>query len=79
MPEERRMTVSKFLDTIENPSSANGVFYIQKQNSNLTDEFSSLLKDVDSEISWGTDAFGMSLLCGNSLPFTESRRAVVSF
>ena len=58
MPEERRMTISKFLDILDNPSSANGVFYIQKQNSNLTDEFSVLLKDVDAEITWGTEAFG---------------------
>ena len=58
MPEERRMTISKFLDILDKPSSANGVFYIQKQNSNLTDEFGVLLKDVDAEITWGTEAFG---------------------
>ena len=58
MPEERRMTISKFLDILDKPSSANGVFYIQKQNSNLTDEFSILLKDVDADIPWGTEAFG---------------------
>lgn len=58
MPEERMMHMSDFLDIIENPASANGVFYIQKQNSNLTDEFASLLNDVPLEISWGTEAFG---------------------
>jgi len=58
MPEERRMKMSEFIDILENPESANGVFYIQKQNSNLTQEFQEIICDVDKDISWATEAFG---------------------
>lgn len=58
MPEERRMTMSKFIDIIKNPQKANGVFYIQKQNSNLTEEFGDIVMDVEEDIPWATLAFG---------------------
>lgn len=58
MPEERRMTMRKFLDIINNPRSANGVFYVQKQNSNLTEEFGEVLDDVEKDIPWASVAFG---------------------
>ncbi|XP_076115665.1 bifunctional peptidase and (3S)-lysyl hydroxylase Jmjd7-like [Mytilus galloprovincialis] len=58
MPHEKMMKVKEFLKVIENPDEFKDVYYIQKQNSNLTDEFATLLKDVDSGISWGTEAFG---------------------
>ncbi|XP_013074420.2 bifunctional peptidase and (3S)-lysyl hydroxylase Jmjd7-like [Biomphalaria glabrata] len=61
MPEERRMEMSQFLDILFNTDQTNkpsGVFYIQKQNSNLHDEFAELMKDVDSHIDWGSQAFG---------------------
>ncbi|XP_060552824.1 bifunctional peptidase and (3S)-lysyl hydroxylase Jmjd7-like isoform X2 [Ruditapes philippinarum] len=58
MPEERMMKLSQFLDILDKPESAKGVFYVQKQNSNLTDEFVSVMEDVDPEIKWGSDAFG---------------------
>ena len=51
------MKMEEFLDIIEEPGSANGVFYIQKQNSNLTEEFEELMVDVDKEISWASEAF----------------------
>lgn len=57
LPEQRIMKMSQFLDILDNPSSCNGVFYIQKQNSNLTDEFQSIMKDVQPEITWASDAF----------------------
>jgi len=57
MPEERSMNMEEFLDIIEDPETANGVFYIQKQNSNLTEEFVELMVDVDEEISWASEAF----------------------
>ena len=57
MPEERSMKMEEFLDIIEDPGSANGVFYIQKQNSNLTEEFEELMVDVDKEIIWASEAF----------------------
>ena len=57
MPEERSMKMEEFLDIIEDPETANGVFYIQKQNSNLTEEFAELMVDVDEEIRWASEAF----------------------
>jgi len=62
MPYEKTMQMKDFLNIIENPKDYKGIFYIQKQNSNLTDEFSTLLQDVDRGISWGTEAFGKLLL-----------------
>lgn len=58
MPEERRMEMSNFLDIMEHPDQHSGVFYIQKQNSNFTDEFREIIDDVESDIPWGTEAFG---------------------
>ena len=57
MPEERRMKMEEFLDIIEKPENANGVFYIQKQNSNLTEEFVELMGEVDEDIGWASEAF----------------------
>ncbi|OWF43314.1 JmjC domain-containing protein 7 [Mizuhopecten yessoensis] len=57
MPDERKMSMSEFLDKLERPDD-HRVFYIQKQNSNLTEEFSSIISDVDTHIDWGTEAFG---------------------
>ncbi|ESO91613.1 hypothetical protein LOTGIDRAFT_122126, partial [Lottia gigantea] len=56
MPEERSMTMSDFLDVLDTNSKE--VFYIQKQNSNLTEEFQSIIKDVSTNIPLGHDAFG---------------------
>lgn len=58
MPEERRLSFAKFLDIIEHESDFKGVFYVQKQNSNFTDEFEPLADDVDVDIAWATAAFG---------------------
>lgn len=61
MPEERTMSMSSFLDIIEENADEReekSIFYIQKQNSNLTDEFAELLTDIDSDLEWGTQAFG---------------------
>jgi len=57
MPEERTMNMEEFLDIIDNPETASGVFYIQKQNGNLTEEFVELMGDVDEEIGWASEAF----------------------
>ncbi|KAJ8681519.1 hypothetical protein QAD02_017311 [Eretmocerus hayati] len=56
LPDERMMTMSSFLENLEEPNE--NVFYIQKQNSNFED-FSELWKDIDGDISWATEAFGM--------------------
>nr|XP_022340536.1 jmjC domain-containing protein 7-like isoform X1 [Crassostrea virginica] len=58
MPEERRMTMADFLDILDHPNQQSGIFYIQKQNSNFTDEFEEIVDDVESDIQWGTEAFG---------------------
>lgn len=57
MPEERLLTMSKFLNTLEN-TKKDSVFYIQKQNSNFINNFSKLWSDAEIEISWATQAFG---------------------
>ncbi|CAL1547398.1 unnamed protein product [Lymnaea stagnalis] len=61
MPEERKICMSEFLNVLFSPEEerkSKGVFYIQKQNSNLNDEFSTLMKDVDPHVKFGTEAFG---------------------
>jgi len=58
MPEERTMNMGDFVDIMEDPTSANGVFYIQKQNSNLTEEFKDIIGDAETDIDWATEAFG---------------------
>lgn len=58
MPEERQMTISQFLDIMEGKVEANGIFYIQKQNSSLTLEFEELVGDIEKHIPWATEAFG---------------------
>ena len=59
MPEERLMSMSEFVRCIESPTK-DEVLYIQKQNSNLTDEFKSIIDDVESEIAWASSAFNKS-------------------
>ncbi|KYN41660.1 JmjC domain-containing protein 7 [Trachymyrmex septentrionalis] len=57
MPEERLLTISAFLDTLEN-TIENSVFYIQKQNSNFIHSFCKLWPDAEIEILWASEAFG---------------------
>ncbi|XP_035659255.1 bifunctional peptidase and (3S)-lysyl hydroxylase JMJD7-like [Branchiostoma floridae] len=58
MPEERTMKFSSFLDIMERNTQPNGIFYVQKQNSNFTEEFQEIIPDADVEISWASEAFG---------------------
>ena len=63
MPEERLMNFSSFLDVLQkNSSSADahqgGVFYVQKQNSNLLSEFSDIIDDVETDLPWASEALG---------------------
>ena len=55
MPEERRMTMAAFLDQLEEPVEGE-VYYVQRQNSNLTEELGELLGDV-AELPWASEAF----------------------
>jgi len=60
LPEERMMTFGDVVDILEADDPFQpGIFYIQKQCSNLMKEFSALLPDVDADISFGTEAFGV--------------------
>ncbi|CAG2063544.1 unnamed protein product [Timema podura] len=58
MPEEREMNMSEFLDALEDRHKYPGVFYVQRQNSNLTEDFPELMREVEPEISWASEAFG---------------------
>ncbi|GCC43457.1 hypothetical protein chiPu_0027505 [Chiloscyllium punctatum] len=58
MPEERQMPFNDFLDIIERKRAASGVFYVQKQCSNLTEEFPQLLQDIEPHITWMSEALG---------------------
>ncbi|XP_011342581.1 jmjC domain-containing protein 7 isoform X2 [Ooceraea biroi] len=57
MPEERLLTMSEFLDTLEN-TREDSVFYIQQQNSNFINSFHKLWSDTKIEIPWANEAFG---------------------
>ncbi|XP_053330438.1 bifunctional peptidase and (3S)-lysyl hydroxylase JMJD7 [Spea bombifrons] len=58
MPEERSLLLADVLDIIEKKKKPPGVFYIQKQCSNLTEEFPELLGDMESHIPWMSEALG---------------------
>lgn len=72
LAEERQIPFSQFLDIMsttaatppecsENYSCGNpGIFYIQKQNGNFTDEFFEINSDAQTELTWATEAFGRS-------------------
>jgi len=57
LPEEKTMDMAEFLETLEHPL-ANKVFYIQKQSSNLTEEFPELVNDSASNLEWASKLFG---------------------
>ncbi|XP_059616337.1 bifunctional peptidase and (3S)-lysyl hydroxylase Jmjd7 [Phlebotomus argentipes] len=47
MPEEQQMKMGDFLDKLDSKSDL--IYYIQKQNSNLSTDFEELLEDIDVE------------------------------
>ena len=47
MPETRFPCPFQILSCVSSLAGQNGVFYVQKQNSNLTDEFSALVRGED--------------------------------
>ncbi|KAI9550566.1 hypothetical protein GHT06_016442 [Daphnia sinensis] len=57
LPLEKVMPMNQFLCSLENPVE-NRVHYIQKQNSNLTEEFPELIADSADEIEWVSTLFG---------------------
>ncbi|XP_063586150.1 bifunctional peptidase and (3S)-lysyl hydroxylase Jmjd7-like isoform X2 [Penaeus indicus] len=58
MPEERFMLFADFLNIMEKPDSQPGIYYVQKQNSNFTEEFPEILQDASPEVSWFSEALG---------------------
>ncbi|XP_048806152.1 bifunctional peptidase and (3S)-lysyl hydroxylase JMJD7 isoform X3 [Lagopus muta] len=58
MPEERQMPFMDFLDIVEKKVTSPNVFYVQKQCSNLTEEFPELICDVQPDIPWMSEALG---------------------
>ena len=79
MPEERGMKMEDFIKRLNDPRP-NEVYYIQKQNSNLTNEFTEVFNDVDREISWASEAFGkkpdaINCWMGDGRAVTSSKRS----
>ncbi|XP_017263005.1 bifunctional peptidase and (3S)-lysyl hydroxylase JMJD7 [Kryptolebias marmoratus] len=60
MPEERQMSVSSVLDIIEGKVQKSGVFYVQKQCSNLLQELPELVDDLEADVPWMSAALGKS-------------------
>ncbi|KAM4542295.1 bifunctional peptidase and (3S)-lysyl hydroxylase JMJD7 isoform 2-T2 [Odontesthes bonariensis] len=56
MPEERQMSFSSVLDIIGGKVQRRGVFYIQKQCSNLLHELPELIDDLEPHIPWMSKA-----------------------
>ena len=56
LPEERVMKMNDFLD-VYSSDSVKDSFYIQKQNSNMIEEFSELMVDIEFNIPWASEAF----------------------
>ncbi|XP_072948049.1 uncharacterized protein JMJD7 [Epargyreus clarus] len=59
MPYEVEMTMAEFLDILE-AKEDNMIPYIQRQNSNLTEDFAELLEDVLPEVPFASTAFNKS-------------------
>ncbi|XP_031573392.1 bifunctional peptidase and (3S)-lysyl hydroxylase Jmjd7-like [Actinia tenebrosa] len=60
MAEDRSMKMKQFLDILDHKTEEKGIFYIQKQNSNFTEEFSEIICDAELDIPWTSEAFGLS-------------------
>lgn len=58
MPEEKKIKFSQFMEILRNPGQYHGIYYLQRQNSNLTNELPELLEDIEQDIPWATEAFG---------------------
>ncbi|XP_072221409.1 bifunctional peptidase and (3S)-lysyl hydroxylase JMJD7 isoform X2 [Leuresthes tenuis] len=56
MPEERQMSFSSVLDILEGKVQRGGVFYIQKQCSNLLQELPELIDDLQPHVPWMSSA-----------------------
>ncbi|XP_039993451.1 bifunctional peptidase and (3S)-lysyl hydroxylase JMJD7 isoform X3 [Xiphias gladius] len=61
MPEERQMSFSSVLDIIEGKVQECGVFYVQKQCSNLLEELPELTDDLEPHVPWMSTALEASI------------------
>ncbi|OQR78394.1 jmjC domain-containing protein 7-like [Tropilaelaps mercedesae] len=76
LPYETQMPLAEFIDAIETPC-LDEVLYIQKQNSNLENEFRALWKDISSDVrDWGCRVFGVDPDASNF--WMGDRRAITS-
>ncbi|XP_028993889.1 bifunctional peptidase and (3S)-lysyl hydroxylase JMJD7 isoform X4 [Betta splendens] len=86
MPEERQMSFSSVLDIIEGKVEKCGVFYIQKQCSNLLEELPELTQDVEPHVPWMSSALDPqevnlqgSCLCLGPAPQPDSSQSSPCF
>lgn len=82
LPFEKQMKFSHFLHKLEFSSHDSAIHYVQKQNSNMTTEFKSLMEDVDRELPWATEIFGRLHVSGFQNHFgvvSSSTLIVLSF
>ena len=78
MPLEVKMTFADFIKALRDPDGHPEVHYVQKQNSNLSDEFSILAEDT-AELEWASSAFGktpdaVNFWIGDSRAVTTSKK-----
>ena len=59
-PHYQVMKMELFLNILRGifPKNLEGVYYIQKQNSNFIEEFNEIHRDAMMEIPWANEAFG---------------------
>lgn len=77
MPEERQMPFMDFLDIVEKKVTSPNVFYVQKQCSNLTEEFPELISDVQPDIPWMSEALGKPISPAFSICFVWSFKTIM--
>lgn len=57
MPHDEPMPMSQLFGILEGKISYPGVCYLQRQNSNFTEDFSEMFVDTEREIAWASKAF----------------------
>lgn len=60
LPYETKMKLRDVLAELQNPEPSR-VLYLQRQNSSLTEEFSSLMEDIEGDLEWASAAFGTDI------------------
>lgn len=76
LPEEQTMKLEEFLNKLDESGNGN-VYYIQKQNSNLSNDFHELLNDIDMQtLKFAFEAFNKEPDAANF--WMGDRRAITS-